>query len=398
MEGTAYPEHSALGVSLDSGLRAGMSNLEPLQQSVLNTSLVARPEAGIMTSDWKPVINPVQDIIPDGRPMEGTAYPEHSALGVSLDSGLRVGMSSIEPVRQSVLNTLSVARLEAGLMKETTDWEPVALPVPRTTLDGRLWEGNIYPEHSALGVSLDSGLMEGNTWSVTRPDGGIRKEFANWDAVAHPVPDINLDGRPMEGNTYLEPSALGLSLDSGLMEGMSHPEPLEQSVLGALSVVRPDETNPPKRPALASQMTHEQSCFKSLAQPMLDPDKVDNTDVNADVNTDLPENSAPMMNLDLRFWQSDAQLCPPVADTLEHRPMEGLSGRLLVNSPGLALAPDSGYGKDPPHPSPFEQGALGVNRRYDYLNSCDEPQSGSDSGQSSSDSGQSSLEWEDVSK
>ena len=45
--------------------------------------------------------------------------------------------------------------------------------------------------------------------------------------------------------------------------------------------------------------------------------------------------------------------------------------------------------KDPPHPSPFEQGALGVNRRSDNLDSCDEPQSGSDPGQSS-------LEWEDV--
>ena len=41
--------------------------------------------------------------------MEGTAYLDHSALGVSLDSGLRAGISSIEPVRQSVLNTLSVA-------------------------------------------------------------------------------------------------------------------------------------------------------------------------------------------------------------------------------------------------------------------------------------------------
>ena len=176
---------------------------------------------------------------------------------MSLDSGLRAGMSSIEPVRQSVLNMLSVARPEAGLTKETTDWEPVVLPVPSTTLDGRLWEGNTYPEHSALGVSLDSGLMEGNTWSVARPDGGSRKEFANWDVVVHPVPDINLDGRPMEGNTYLEPSALGVSLDSGLMEGMSRSEPLEQSVLGALSVVRPDETDTPECPALASQMTHE---------------------------------------------------------------------------------------------------------------------------------------------
>ena len=207
--------------------------------------------------------------------------------------------------------------------------------------------------------------------------------------MAHPVPDINLDGRSMEGNIYLEPSALGVSLDSGLLEGMSCPEPLEQSVLGALTVVRPDETDTPERPALASQMNYERSHFKSSARPMLDLDKVDSTDVNADVNTDLPENSAPMMNLGLRFWQSDAQLCPPVVDTLERRPMEGISGRLLVKSPGLALAPDSGYVKDPPHPSPFEQGALGVNRRYDYLNSCDEPQSGSDSGQSS-------LEWEDV--
>ena len=35
-------------------------------------------------SDWKPVINPVQDITPDGRHMEGTAYPEHLAPGMFL--------------------------------------------------------------------------------------------------------------------------------------------------------------------------------------------------------------------------------------------------------------------------------------------------------------------------
>ena len=177
----------------------------------------------------------------------------------------------------------------------------MALPVPSTTLDGRLREGNTYPEHSALGVSLDSGLMEENTQSVTQPDGGSRKEFANWDAVAHPVLDINLDSRPMEGNTYLEPSALGVSLDSGLMEGMSRPEPLEQSVLGALSVVQPDETDTPERLALASQMNHERSRLKSSVRPMLDPDKVDSTDINAYVNTHLPQNSALMMNLDRRL-------------------------------------------------------------------------------------------------
>ena len=82
--------------------------------------------------------------------------------------------------------------------------------------------------------------MEGITRSVTRPDSGSIRKFAKWNAVEHLVPDINLDGRPMEGNTYLKPSALRVSLDSGLMEGLLCPEPLEQSVLGALSVLRPD--------------------------------------------------------------------------------------------------------------------------------------------------------------
>ena len=45
--------------------------------------------------------------------------------------------------------------------------------------------------------------------------------------------------------------------------------------------------------------------------------------------------------------------------------------------------------KDPPHPSPLVQGALGVNRRSDNLDSFDEPQFGSDYRQSS-------LELEDA--
>ena len=57
----------------------------------------------------------------------------------------------------------------------------------------------------------------------------------------------------MEETTYLEHLALGVSPDSGLMEGMSCTEPLEQSVLGAWAVVRPEETNTPERPALAAR-------------------------------------------------------------------------------------------------------------------------------------------------
>ena len=48
-----------------------------------------------------------------------------------------------------------------------------------------------------------------------------------------------LDSRPMEGITYLELPALGVSLDSGPTEGASCPESLEQSVLGSSLATRP---------------------------------------------------------------------------------------------------------------------------------------------------------------
>ena len=126
-----------------------MSSLEPLQQSVLNTSLVARPQVEIRTSDWKPVINPVQDITPDGRPIEGTTCPEHPALGVSLDSGLMEGMSSLEPLQQSVLNTSLVVRPQVEI--RTSDWKLVINPVQDITPDGQPMEVTTYPEHPALG-------------------------------------------------------------------------------------------------------------------------------------------------------------------------------------------------------------------------------------------------------
>ena len=95
--------------------------------------------------------------------------------------------------------------------------------------------------------------------------------------MINPVQDITTDGRPMEGTTYLEHPILGVSLNSGLKAGMSSIEPMRQSVLNTLSVIRPDESDRPEHPALASQMHYEQSCFKSSAWPMPDPDLNDNT-------------------------------------------------------------------------------------------------------------------------
>ena len=98
MEGITYLERPAFGVSLDRGPTEGAPCLEPLEQSVLSSSLAEQPVEGVAekVSDRKPVINPVRNINPDGRPMEGITYPEHP--GMSLDSRLRAGMLKVEPL------------------------------------------------------------------------------------------------------------------------------------------------------------------------------------------------------------------------------------------------------------------------------------------------------------
>ena len=69
-------------------------------------------------------------------------------------------------------------------------------------------------------------------------DGGLERKISDWEPEAIPVPDANLDSRLMEGITNLEHSASGVSLDSGPMEGMLCPEPSEQSVPNSCLVAR----------------------------------------------------------------------------------------------------------------------------------------------------------------
>ena len=58
-------------------------------------------------------------------------------------------------------------------------------------------------------------------------------------------------------------------------------------MLGALPAIRTNETDRPKRPTLA-QLHYEQLCFQSAAWPLSDPDIVNHTDINDDINIDLP--------------------------------------------------------------------------------------------------------------
>ena len=129
MEGITYLERSALGVSLDSRPTEGAPCLEPLEQSVLSSSLAARPVEGVTekVSDRKPVINPVQNINPDGRHMEGIMYPEHLAPGVSL------GVSLVS----------LVARPQVEI--KTSHWKPVINPVMDINTDDLQLKKFPYP-------------------------------------------------------------------------------------------------------------------------------------------------------------------------------------------------------------------------------------------------------------
>ena len=346
MEGITYLEHLALGVSLDSGPMEGTSCLEPLEQSILQSSWIARPHNGVIKqkSEWKPVITPASSYTLDNRPMEGITYLEHPALGVSLDSGPTEGAPCLEPLEQSVLSSSLAVRPVEGITKKVSDWKPVINPVISYTLDSQLMEGITYLEGSALGVSLDSRSTEGapclepleqsvlSSSLAARPVKGVAEKVSDRKPVINPVQNINPYGRPMDGITYPEHLAPGVSLDSRFSTGMlqgkplpslvhkillvarpqvglktSHwkpvinpvmdisteflhvkkfpyPAPLEQSVLGVLPEIRTDETDGFKCPSRTTQLYCEQSGLQSSARTMSETEIVNQADVNDDMN------------------------------------------------------------------------------------------------------------------
>ena len=101
-----------------------MSCLEPSEQLVLNTALVARPMDGTMDMDpsehsvlamhldyglldLESPARPALDTTLDGRPMEGIPDPhplENSGLVMALDSELTKGISGLKPLEHSVIN------------------------------------------------------------------------------------------------------------------------------------------------------------------------------------------------------------------------------------------------------------------------------------------------------
>ena len=73
----------------------------------------------------------VRPVVPAG----GSPLPGAFGSGGVSGQWTHEGMSIPEPLEQLVLNTLLVARPSRGIT-EISDWEPVAHPVPDITLDG----------------------------------------------------------------------------------------------------------------------------------------------------------------------------------------------------------------------------------------------------------------------
>ena len=101
------------------------------------------------------MISPAISYTLDGRRMEGTTHPEHLALEVSLDSRLTEGASCLEPLEQLVFSSPLAARFVEGVAVKVLERKPVIQPVQDSTPDGQPMEGTTYLEHPALGVSLE---------------------------------------------------------------------------------------------------------------------------------------------------------------------------------------------------------------------------------------------------
>ena len=100
------------------------------------------------------MINPVQNINPYGRPMEGIAYPEHLAPAVSMDSRFSTGMLQAKPLPTLVHTISLVTRPQVKF--RTSHWKMVinsALDINTVCLHVRRFPCLALLEQSVLGVS-----------------------------------------------------------------------------------------------------------------------------------------------------------------------------------------------------------------------------------------------------
>ena len=325
--------------------------------------------------------HPVPDTTLDGRPMEGTTNIEHSVLVGSLDSRLMAGMSSLEPLEQSVLNTLLVARSVEGITETDTPERSVlasqldygqaklelsAWPILDITQDGNTEMDTDPSERSALAMHMDCGLL-------------------HLESLPHLMVNVALDRRPMEGITAplpVESSGLVLAPASGHVEYSPSSRPLEHAVLihadpagqhAAVGMLSPSDCYPacPAGPYVAGGPVGPNVLFRVL-EPLQHSvlDHADLAGQHAAVGTLSP---------------SDCYPAGPAGPCVAGGPV-GPDYCLPVMEPFDHSVPDHA---DPATVGPLEHSVLDMKMRNDKMDSSDESQFGSDLRQST-------LELEDA--
>ena len=115
-----------------------------------------------------------------------------------------------------------------------------------------------------------------------------------------------------------------------------------------------------------SPTIHERSCFNSSVRPTLNPEIVNHTDVNVDIDTNLPENSAPMMNSDLIFvdWEDTIRREVLRNRLMGYRSSSEINDQLL--SPGDANLSDAGIFLDQVRSEGLRQWNMAMDVEYHY--------------------------------
>ena len=108
-------------------------------------------------------------------------------------------------------------------------------------------EGITYPEHLAPGVSLDSRFRAGML--KVEPLPSLVHKIS---LVARPQVEI----RTSHWKPVINP-VMDINTDDLPMKKFPYPEPLEQSVLGVLAAIRTDETDRLKCPTRTSQLYYD---------------------------------------------------------------------------------------------------------------------------------------------
>ena len=219
--------HDVVGLRPHKGTMWMSNDLVPLEN-------VESPHGGVVSSlpgaagDLLPVMFPVVPVLLAGGPQLGS----WQVAVVRVDETPAGDSSGREYpcAKQNQRRPIDISELPDGLGHTVVEGGPVGPEVIEPLEVLVLDHADPAGQHAVIRDSAR--LLE---HPLTLPDSslgdGLVEKISDWETAARPVPDTTLDGRLREGNTYLEHSAPGVSLDSGLMEGMSCLEPLEQSIL-----------------------------------------------------------------------------------------------------------------------------------------------------------------------